>query len=259
MGPSRTRARGAARPIPLIADTYGRRPKGLFARVGERTIAPAPAPTAPVAVPIEVATALLAFHGFLGLGGASLQRRGLRQNTWRQSDLGFVALLLLRRRSVVLRGIVILRRIMILLMRLVVLVVRLSVSAARVVLRLLVVVERTIMVTALAVVLSLPLAVEPARLAVLLLEAGVQHPIIVIGVLEIILGKNPVAGGSGIARKGEILLHQLLGIAARPIVVAVEIRITARRTRFATTSTAAAITSALTSLHVILLIVHSNC
>ena len=198
---------------------------------------------------------------------AGLQRRRLGQNPGRQSDLGFVALVLVRSGILVLVMRLMVLRLLVLLLRLrllVLLVLRLpAVSALRIMLRLLVI--GTIVIAAairlaalrLALALARPIA---ARLAVLF-EAGVEHPVIVVGVLEIVLGQNTVTCGRGVARESQILLHQLLGVAPRPIVSAVKIRIAARGTRLsatAATATTAAVTSALTSLHVILLMIHSN-
>ena len=68
--------------------------------------------------------------------------------------------------------------------------------------------------TALAVVVVLLIA----RLLVLLLrlEARIQHPVIMVGVLEVILSRNPVAHLACVPRHGEELLHELLGVAPGP-------------------------------------------
>ncbi len=68
--------------------------------------------------------------------------------------------------------------------------------------------------TALAVVVVLLIA----RLLVLLLrlEARIQHPVIMVCMLEVILSRNPVAHLARVPRHGEELLHKLLGIAPGP-------------------------------------------
>ncbi len=124
-------------------------------------------------------------------------------------------------------------------------------------------VERTVVISAHALVALIALAVT-ALLAVggLLLKPGIQHPVIMVGVLEIVLGEHTVTGRSRVTCQRKVFFHQLLGIAPRPVIAAVEIGITARGTRLAATAattTASAVTPALTTLHVILLIVHSIC
>lgn len=48
-----------------------------------------------------------------------------------------------------------------------------------------------------------------ARSAVLEVAVGIEHPIVVLGVLQVILGGDAVAGRGGIARHGEIPLKHL--------------------------------------------------
>jgi hypothetical protein len=197
----------------------------------------------------------------------------LAQDARRQPDFGVVARLMLgpgawRMLRLVLVLMPVLVLVLILVLILVVMLVLVLMVRLRLLLRLLlsaipaaislrlIAVIWAIIVAALALVLVRILS--RTTLLAVLFEPGVQHTIIMIGVLEVIFGQDPVAGERRVAGKRQILLHQLLGIAPRPIVViaAVEIWIAAWGTRFTTTA-AAAVTSALTSLHVILLAVHS--
>ena len=54
---------------------------------------------------------------------------------------------------------------------------------------------------------------EPAVVAVVA-AVGADDPEIVLGVLIIIFGSNPIAGRCGIARHGQVLLQHLVGVAA---------------------------------------------
>ena len=171
--------------------------------------------------------------------------RHFPQDTGRQRNFGFISLLgrLFRRRGV--RLLVVGLRLMMYGLT--------AVSALLMVLRLRI--ARLVAVAALAIV-GLPvrvlsLAIEAALLAVLLFKTSVEHPIIMIGVLEIVLGKHAIACRRSIARQCQIFFHQLLGVAPRPVAT-IEIRIAAGRARF-TTATTTTIAPALTTLHVILL------
>jgi hypothetical protein len=134
-----------------------------------------------------------------------------------------------------------------------------------------VVVRVAALVTALVttVVLVGPLAVLvillPVWLAVLLLllKAGIQHTIIMVGMLEIVFRKHTVARRGGVARHGEEFFHELLGVAAHTaIAAAVEVRVApAAAAAAARWARLAAVTAALTALHVVvvlLIIIHQN-
>ena len=55
-----------------------------------------------------------------------------------------------------------------------------------------------------------------ARILALLLKARIQNAIVVVGMLKIVLSGDAVSHLTGIARHGQELFHQLLGVAARP-------------------------------------------
>lgn len=100
------------------------------------------------------------------------------------------------------------------------------------------------------VLVALAVVVLVLILLLLRLEARVQHPVIVVGMLEIVFRRDPVAHRAGVARHRQELFHQLLRIAARTH-AAIKIRIArttpasaAGRTRFA-----AIIAAALTVFH----------
>ena len=99
-------------------------------------------------------------------------------------------------------------------------------------------------------------------LAVLLLEAGIENAVIVVGVLEIVFRQNAVAGRAGITSHGQKLFHQLLRVAAHTAVIAaVEVRIaSAATTATARARFAAAVTAALTVIHIVVrfIIVHQK-
>ena len=74
--------------------------------------------------------------------------------------------------------------------------------------------------------LGAPLVTEGivAALAALVLEAGAalaEHTEIMVGVLEIIFGLDPIAGELRVARQALVFLEQLRGIAALTVVLAV--------------------------------------
>ena len=104
------------------------------------------------------------------------------------------------------------------------------------------------------------------RLAVLLFKTRIENTVIKIGVLEIVFRQNPVAGRPGVARHGQELFHQLLRVTAQTAVIAaVEIGVTATTAATAAATAAAAartrfaaVTAALTALHIIVLFVHQN-
>ena len=118
----------------------------------------------------------------------------------------------------------------------------------------------------LAILRSLLTGLIVVRLTALLLKAGVQDSIVVIGVLEIVFGQDAITGRAGIARHHEKLFHELLRVAARTTAAAVVIGIaTATPAAAATATTAAAartgfaaVTAALTALHIIVLFIHQN-
>jgi hypothetical protein len=56
----------------------------------------------------------------------------------------------------------------------------------------------------------------PAHARPLAVIHGAQHAIIVVGMLQKVLRGNPVAGGARIARELQILLQNLIGVAADP-------------------------------------------
>ena len=124
-----------------------------------------------------------------------------------------------------------------------------------------------VVVAIIALVLALigPLAILLViGLATLLLEPRIQNTIIVIGMLEVVFRQDTIPGRARIARHGQEFLHQLLRIAAHPAVVTTVKVWIAATTATATASTTAArtrfaaVTTALTALHIIVLLIHQN-
>ena len=113
---------------------------------------------------------------------------------------------------------------------------------------------RTIEILALAVLPVLIVAVvEAALLSVLLLllEARVQHAVIVIGMLEVVFRKHAVTGGTRIPCEREILFHELLRVAAHAPVAAIIIGISAAAAAAAHGPRLAAVSATLTIFHVV--------
>ena len=210
--------------------------EGLVARFGARARGATLAAT--TATARRTVTAAL-----VALGGLSLTLvpavLGQAEHLRRQADIAFRLVLRLMLRLLVL--LVLLRLMLLGLVRLL-LVTRFSLIARlafALVARTLIVVWALIVIRPLIVVLALVLVALPfaligpilvgtalavvvvlliARLLVLLLrlEARIQHPIIMVGMLEVILSRNPVAHLARVPRHGEELLHKLLGIAPGP-------------------------------------------
>lgn len=67
------------------------------------------------------------------------------------------------------------------------------------------------------------LPVEPALIVLLTFEAGVDDPVIVVGMLIIILSHDAIALGAGVTRQRQILVHQLLRISTHAADIGVEI------------------------------------
>ena len=217
----------------------------LLAGSRERAFAPAATAAATItAAPFARLLARLVLVFAVLRFGAALRRR-FTEDTRRQRNLGVMSLLRFRfgRMSVMLVLMLRLRSL-------------LRISAAGAMMRLLIAVISTVVAVALTIIVRLLVAAlpafEPALTIVLLLESRIQNTVVMVGVLEIVLGQYAVARRCGVTRERQILLHQLLGVAPRPIIATIEVWIAARGTRF--TTAAAAVTSALTSLHVILLI-----
>ncbi len=115
---------------------------------------------------------------------------------------------------------------------------------------------RTLALTLANVVLALLVL---AALAVLLLKTGVQHAVVVVGVLEIVLGQNAVTRRAGVSGHRQELFHELLRVAARTAGIAVEIRIAASASTSAPHWTwFAAVAAALTVFHSIVLLMYSK-
>jgi len=116
----------------------------------------------------------------------------------------------------------------------------------------------TLIIIALAVIVLLTAIVVGTLLLLaaalaLLFEPSVQHTIVVVGMLEIVFRQNPVARGRGVARHGQVFLHELLSIAPHPAVIAtIEVGVTPPASSAATWWTRlAVITAALTVLHIV--------
>jgi hypothetical protein len=112
------------------------------------------------------------------------------------------------------------------------------------------VVALVVIAAALAIVILLA-AVAMLPVLLLLFETRIQNPVIVIGMLEVILSKHAVSGRAGVAREREILLHELLRVAAHAPGAAVETTRAATAAPAHRTRTFAAITAALTALHIV--------
>src|SRR5581483_5924235 len=97
------------------------------------------------------------------------------------------------------------------------------------------------------VIVALAVIIVETVLLLLLLrfEARIQNTVVVIGMLEIIFRRNPVAHGAGIARHRQELFHKLLRVAARPHVAAIEIRVAVRPPTAAHGTWLATVTTAL--------------
>ena len=214
--------------------------EGLVARFGARARG-ATLATAAATARRTITAALV------GLGALSLTLvpavLGHAENLRRQTDIAFrLVLLMLRLMLRLVLGLLVLLRLMLLGLVGLLFVTRFSLIARlsfALVARTLIVVGALIVIRPLIVVLALVVVALPvaliwpilvgtalavvvvlliARLLVLLLrlEARIQHPVIVVGVLEVILSRNPVAHLTRVPRHGEELLHKLLGIAPGP-------------------------------------------
>lgn len=202
-----------------------------------------------------------------------LRRRCHPENSGRQTDFAVLPALsthidrLLRLRlrfALLLRLYVLLLRLVLMLrlmLRLVVMLIGLLLIAALIEPRLLIVVTAIlavrivtlIVVTAALAIEILLTALEATMLSVLLLlfEARIQDAVIVIGMLEVVFREHAIAGGAGVTSERQILLHELLRVAAHASGAAVE---AARATTAASahgTRTFAPITAALTAFHIV--------
>lgn len=117
------------------------------------------------------------------------------------------------------------------------------------------------LVTVVAALVGALLAVILRVLTVLLLlEARIQNPVVMVGMLKVIFSQHTVAGGTGVARHGQELFHELLGITPyAPVVIPIKAAVWAPAAAAAWTRLAV-VTATLTIFHifVMLLIVHQN-
>ena len=204
-----------------------------------------------------------ALAGFLGRGCGKC-RSGFAQDARRQANIGFG----LRRALRLLLGLLRLDISRLLLMRLVDgLVVALLVTLAIILIAAVVVVlwvlwtAAVILAVLSLLIVLLGIAALIVTLAVLLLEASVQDPVIVIGVLEVILGQHTVASRRRIARHGEKFFHQLLRVAARTgaaVKIGGALTATTTTTASASWTRFAVIAAALAVFHVVVVLVHQN-
>jgi hypothetical protein len=102
-----------------------------------------------------------------------------------------------------------------------------------------------------AIALIAALSVVAVLLLLLRLEARVQHPVVMVGVLIVIFRRDPIAHGTCVARHGKEFFHELLRVAPRPHISPVEVGITEVGITTAGWTRLAAVPAALAALHVV--------